>query len=135
MQGIQRISPWKYATSLGRPSVFGFASLGSVYSNIVLVNLKSPDKLSLDQDRREDTMLQLAHFRRHKRKAVKKTPGKTSNYPFQKPEENHPPGKDSSKKISNLIGKAANFANTAKTKKVKFYSSLDVSFQVYKNVP
>lgn len=65
-------------------------------------------------------MLKLAHFRRHKRKAVKRTPGKTSNYPFHKPEENHPPGKDSSKKISNLIGKAANFANSAKTKKVKF---------------
>lgn len=63
-------------------------------------------------------MLKLAHFRRHKRKSVKKNPGKTSSYPFHKPEENHPPGKDSTKKISNLIGKAANFANSAKTKKV-----------------
>ncbi|KAI7736624.1 hypothetical protein M8C21_025709 [Ambrosia artemisiifolia] len=72
-------------------------------------------------DRREDTMLKLAHFRRHKRKAVKRTPGKTSNYPFHKPEENHPPGKDSSKKISNLIGKATKFANSAKTKKASPY--------------
>lgn len=70
-------------------------------------------------------MLKLAHFRRHKRKAVKKTPGKTSNYPFHKPEENHPPGKDSTKKISNLIGKAANFANTAKTKKVGYHGELE----------
>lgn len=77
-------------------------------------------------------MIQLAHFRRHKRKAVKKTPGKTSNYPFHKPEENHPPGKDSSKKISSFIGKATNFANTAKTKKVKFYSSLDEVFMYAK---
>ncbi|XP_071714628.1 uncharacterized protein [Rutidosis leptorrhynchoides] len=72
-------------------------------------------------DRREDTMLKLAHFRRHKRKAVKRTPGKNSNYPSHKPEENHPPGKDDSKKISNLIGKAANFANSAKTKKASPY--------------
>ncbi|KAI7756807.1 hypothetical protein M8C21_014478 [Ambrosia artemisiifolia] len=74
-------------------------------------------------DRREDTQLKLAHFRRHKRKAVKRTPGRTSNYPFHyhKPEENHPPGKDSSKKISNLIGKAAKFANSAKSKKASPY--------------
>ncbi|GJT90608.1 hypothetical protein Tco_1079453 [Tanacetum coccineum] len=62
-----------------------------------------------------------AHFRRHKRKAVKKTPGKTSSFPFPKPDENHPLGKDSSKKISNIIGKAANFANSAKTKKASPY--------------
>ncbi|KAJ7953063.1 FG-GAP repeat-containing protein [Quillaja saponaria] len=68
-------------------------------------------------DRREDTLLKLAHFRRHKRKTLKKTPGKTTNYPFHKPEENHPPGKDSTKKISNLIGKAANYAGSAKPKK------------------
>ncbi|WJX61016.1 hypothetical protein P8452_46160 [Trifolium repens] len=68
-------------------------------------------------DRREDTLLKLAHFRRHKRKTSKRTPGKTTNYPFDKPEENHPPGKDSTKKISNIIGKAANFAGSAKSKK------------------
>lgn len=49
---------------------------------------------------------------------MKRTPGKTTNYPFHKPEENHPPGKDSTKKISNIIGKAANFAGSAKAKKV-----------------
>ncbi|KAL5752565.1 hypothetical protein ACOSP7_022762 [Xanthoceras sorbifolium] len=68
-------------------------------------------------DRREDTQLKLAHFRRHKRKALKKMVGKTTNYPFHKPEENHPPGKDSTKKISNFIGKAANYASSSKTKK------------------
>ncbi|RYQ79992.1 hypothetical protein Ahy_Scaffold1g106701 isoform B [Arachis hypogaea] len=68
-------------------------------------------------DRREDTLLKLAHFRRHKRKTLKRTPGKSTNYPFHKPEENHPPGKDSTKKISNIIGKAANYAGSAKSKK------------------
>lgn len=72
-------------------------------------------------DRREDTLLELAHFRRHKRKTLKKTSGKNTNYPFHKPEENHPPGKDSTKKISNLIGKAANYAGSAKSKKAPPY--------------
>ena len=70
------------------------------------------------QDRREDTLLELAHFRRHKRKTLKRTSGKTINLPFHKPEENHPPGKDSTKKISNLIGKATQYAGSAKPKKV-----------------
>ncbi|KAB1204498.1 hypothetical protein CJ030_MR8G021849 [Morella rubra] len=68
-------------------------------------------------DRREDTFLELAHFRKHKRKTLKKTSGKSTNYPFHKPEENHPPGKDSTKKISNLIGKATMYAGSAKSKK------------------
>ncbi|KAI9109659.1 hypothetical protein K1719_019289 [Acacia pycnantha] len=68
-------------------------------------------------DRREDTLLKLANFKRHKRKASKRIPGKTMNYPFHKPEENHPPGKDSTKKISNIIGKAVNYAGSAKHKK------------------
>lgn len=63
-------------------------------------------------------MLELAHFRRHKRKTLKKTSGKSINYPFHKPEENHPPGKDSSKRIPKMIGTAANIAGSAKTKKV-----------------
>uniref|UniRef100_A0A7N0UBT2 FG-GAP repeat-containing protein n=1 Tax=Kalanchoe fedtschenkoi TaxID=63787 RepID=A0A7N0UBT2_KALFE len=68
-------------------------------------------------DRREDTTLKLAHFRRHKRKISKKTPGKTSSYPYHKPEKNHPPGKDETKKISKLIGKAASYAGSSKIKK------------------
>ncbi|KAG8383387.1 hypothetical protein BUALT_Bualt04G0007200 [Buddleja alternifolia] len=68
-------------------------------------------------DRREDTLLKLAHFRRHKRKTLKKIPGKTTNYPFHKPEEKHSPGKDVTKKVSNVIEKAVNIANSAKTKK------------------
>lgn len=40
------------------------------------------------------------------------------NYPYHKPEENHPPGKDHTKKISNFIGKAAKYAGSAKAKKV-----------------
>ncbi|XP_048335158.2 uncharacterized protein LOC107407575 isoform X2 [Ziziphus jujuba] len=72
-------------------------------------------------DRREDTMLKLAHFRRHKRKTLKKTPGKATSLPFYKPQENHPPGKDSTKKISNFIGKAAEYAGSAKSKKPFHY--------------
>ncbi|KAL3583499.1 hypothetical protein D5086_014560 [Populus alba] len=72
-------------------------------------------------DRREDTVLQLSHFRRHKRKTSKKSNGKNSNYPFHKPEENHPPGKDTTKKISNLIGKAAKYASSTKSKKPSQY--------------
>lgn len=68
-------------------------------------------------DRREDTLLKLSHFRRHKRKILKKVVGKSTSYPFHKPEEHHPPGKDSTKKISNLIGKAATYAGSAKSKK------------------
>lgn len=70
------------------------------------------------QDRREDTLLKLSHFRRHKRKILKKVGGKSTSYPFHKPEEHHPPGKDSTKKISNFIGKAATYAGSAKGKKV-----------------
>ena len=69
-------------------------------------------------------MLQLSHFRRHKRKTSKKSNGKTTNYPFHKPEENHPPGKDSAKKISNLIGEAAKYAGSTKSKKVRSADNL-----------
>ncbi|XP_073289228.1 uncharacterized protein [Primulina huaijiensis] len=72
-------------------------------------------------DRREDTLLKLTHFRRHKRKTLKKSPGKISNYPFHKPEENHPPGKDVTKKVSNVIEKAVTIAKSAKTKKPSQY--------------
>lgn len=72
-------------------------------------------------DRREDTFFQLAHFRRHKRKTLKKMPGKNTNLPFHKPEEHLPPGKDSTKRISNLIGKATKYAGSAKSKKTSPY--------------
>lgn len=68
-------------------------------------------------DRREDTVLKLAHFKRHKRKNLKKSTGKTTNNPFSHPEETHTPGKDSTTKISNAIGKAAKYAGSAKSKR------------------
>nr|AAL58934.1 AT3g51050/F24M12_90 [Arabidopsis thaliana]AAN64522.1 At3g51050/F24M12_90 [Arabidopsis thaliana] len=69
-------------------------------------------------DRREDTLLKLAHFRRHKRKTLKKQAGsKSTAYPFHKPEEHTPAGKDLSRKIPKLIGKAARYAGSAKPKK------------------
>lgn len=75
--------------------------------------------LSFYQDRREDTLLKLAHFRRHKRKTSKKLAGKSTTYPFHKPEEHTPAGKDLSRKIPKIIGKAAGYAGSAKPKKVK----------------
>ncbi|XP_068646390.1 uncharacterized protein [Aristolochia californica] len=68
-------------------------------------------------ERREDTVFKLAHFRKHKRKPLKKMPGKSMTNTFHMPEENHPPGKDSTNKIPQLIGKAANIASSAKQKK------------------
>ncbi|ONK73652.1 uncharacterized protein A4U43_C04F33860 [Asparagus officinalis] len=72
-------------------------------------------------DRREDTSLQLAHFRRHKRKSLKKTPGKAGKHPFHMPAEDNPPGKDSSNKISSVIGKAANMAGSVRSQKRSLY--------------
>ena len=64
---------------------------------------------------------------------MKKTSGKTTNYPFHKPEENHPPGKDSTGKIPNLIGKAAKYAGSAKSKKVIFaYFSIVLCLAILK---
>lgn len=85
-------------------------------SIVILILLELP----LYQDRREDTLLKLTHFRRHKRKTLKKSPGKISNYPFHKPEEKHLPGKDVTKKVSNVIEKAVTIAKSAKMKKVDF---------------
>lgn len=67
-------------------------------------------------------MLKLAHFRRHKRKTLKKVPGKSTNYPFHKPEEKQSPGKDMTKKVPSVIEKAVNMAKSAKAKKVRFQS-------------
>ncbi|KAL6603393.1 hypothetical protein ACP70R_043754 [Stipagrostis hirtigluma subsp. patula] len=68
-------------------------------------------------DRREDTSLQLANFRKHKRKQVKKTQGKAAIInSVHKPIEHNPPGKDASNRVARVIGKAADMAgsNTAK---------------------
>jgi hypothetical protein len=70
------------------------------------------------QDRREDTTLQLAHFRKHKRKQVKRTPGKAVINSVNKPIEHNPPGKDASNRIARALGKAADMANSNKARKV-----------------
>eukprot|EP01018_Ginkgo_biloba_P019022 Gb_09663 [translate_table: standard] len=69
-------------------------------------------------ERREDTRFELAHFRKHKRKHLKKMPGKRTLSPFHKPEESHVFGKDSTNKIASVIGKAAEYAASAKSKKI-----------------
>jgi hypothetical protein len=70
------------------------------------------------QDRREDTTLQLAHFRKHKRKQVKKTQGKAIINSINKPTEHNPPGKDASNRIARVLGKAADMAGSNQVKKV-----------------
>ncbi|XP_078447906.1 FG-GAP repeat-containing protein [Wolffia australiana] len=72
-------------------------------------------------DRREDTSLELAHFRRHKRKLQKKSQGKSINHQLHPPSEKVAPGKDSSNKIAGAIGKAAKYANSAKVKQRMMY--------------
>ncbi|CAA6656401.1 unnamed protein product [Spirodela intermedia] len=72
-------------------------------------------------DRREDTSLQLTQFRRHKRKLQKKNLGRTTINHLHAPVEKHAPGKDSTNKIANVIGKAAKYANSAKAKKKLSY--------------
>lgn len=70
-------------------------------------------------DRREDTTLQLAHFRKHKRKQVKKTPGKAVINSINKPIEHNPPGKDASNRIARALGKAADMASSNKARKAQ----------------
>lgn len=79
--------------------------------------------------------MKLAHFRRHKRKTVKKVAGKTTSYPFHKPEENHPPGKDPSKKVPKIIAKATDYARSAKSKKVNVQAREEFVFLYYKFKP
>lgn len=72
-------------------------------------------------DRREDTLLELAHFRKHKRKSLKKMPGKRSSSTSHKPEDKHVFGKDTTKKITSAIDKVAEYATSGKTKKKNLY--------------
>ncbi|XP_047310479.1 uncharacterized protein LOC124914052 [Impatiens glandulifera] len=73
-------------------------------------------------DRREDTMLKLAQFRKHKRKKLKRINGKTTiKSPFHKPEDMDTPGKNTAGRVSNLIGKATMYAGSAKSKKALPY--------------
>ncbi|GER40391.1 FG-GAP repeat-containing protein [Striga asiatica] len=80
-------------------------------------------------DRREDTVLELAHFKRHKRKTLKKVPGKTTNYQLHKPEEKQSPGKDVTKKVSNVIDKAVNIAKSAKKKQLWWVPNVVVAHE------
>lgn len=83
-------------------------------------------------DRREDTFLQLAHFRRHKRKSLKKITGKTSMNPSHKPSEKSPLGKDSSSKTATAIRKAADMANSAKgNKRVQYIPTITNHTQLW----
>lgn len=73
-------------------------------------------------------VLKLAHFRRHKRKTLKKMSGKFTTLPFHKLEEHHPQGKDTTKKILKLIGKETEHAGSTKLKIVRFSTISTYSF-------
>ncbi|GJS25331.1 FG-GAP repeat-containing protein [Tanacetum coccineum] len=85
--------------------------------DVYTLNRRQPGEFEC-REFRESVLGVMPHQWAPQKEVVKKKPAKSSSFPFYKPDENHPPGKDSSKKISNLIGKAANFANSAKTKKL-----------------
>lgn len=70
---------------------------------------------------REDTRFELAHFRKHRRKLVKKSQGKNSNSASEKPAAKIVPGKDANgNPIAKVVGKAADLAVSAKTRKQQF---------------
>ncbi|KAL2632806.1 hypothetical protein R1flu_004285 [Riccia fluitans] len=72
-------------------------------------------------ERREDTRFELSHFRKHKRKTVKKQTGKQNSHPSLKPEEKHVPGKDLTNKVVAGLGKASEFATATKSKSRNLY--------------
>nr|ATG70691.1 FG-GAP repeat-containing protein [Hesperocyparis arizonica]ATG70692.1 FG-GAP repeat-containing protein [Hesperocyparis bakeri] len=71
-------------------------------------------------ERREDTKFELAHFRKHKRKTLKKVPGKKAS-PLDKLDDKHVFGKDTNNKIVGAIGKAAEYAASSKKRKRNLY--------------
>ncbi|XP_057867329.1 uncharacterized protein LOC131074672 isoform X2 [Cryptomeria japonica] len=73
-------------------------------------------------ERREDSKFELAHFRKHKRKSLKKMPGKQSSS-LNMPDDKHVFGKDtkSNNKIVGAIGKAAEYAASSKKRKRNLY--------------
>eukprot|EP00246_Nothoceros_aenigmaticus_P000321 TRINITY_DN10472_c0_g1_i1.p1 TRINITY_DN10472_c0_g1~~TRINITY_DN10472_c0_g1_i1.p1 ORF type:complete len:704 (+),score=140.10 TRINITY_DN10472_c0_g1_i1:97-2208(+) len=77
-------------------------------------------------DRREDTRFEMAHFRKHRRRHHKNQPGR-KDLMSQKPADKHTPGKDSSNKFTDTLGKAAKLAAGAKRHKGRAY----VSHMVY----
>lgn len=68
-------------------------------------------------ERREDTKFELAHFRKHKRKAHKQIPGRKTTLGIHKPDDALKPGKDPGNRIANVISKTANLASSTKTPK------------------
>ncbi|KAI5078865.1 hypothetical protein GOP47_0006536 [Adiantum capillus-veneris] len=76
-------------------------------------------------ERREDTKFELAHFRKHKRKAHKQLPGRKSTLGNQKPDDALKPGKDPGNKLANMISKTASLAsNTKSVKKTQYLPTI-----------
>ncbi|XP_024368527.1 uncharacterized protein [Physcomitrium patens] len=72
-------------------------------------------------EHREDTRFELAHFRKHRRKLVKKVPGKDNSIPSEKPADRNTPGMDArGNPIAKVVGKAADLAVGAKVRKQQF---------------
>eukprot|EP00249_Psilotum_nudum_P018309 c26740_g1_i2 orf=290-2380(+) len=74
-------------------------------------------------DRRDDTRFELSHFRKHKRRLHKSLQGR-NRFGISSPEEKHTPGKDSTNKIANVIGKAAELAAKKHVKRSYFIPTI-----------
>lgn len=121
-ESILRVMPHHWVTQHSTLFSILKSERSSITVNVLLVTLLvlSYVLFLLNQDRREDTSLQLAHFKKHKRKTTKKTPGRSTTTTIHKPSEDNPLGKDPSNKIAKAIGKAADYASSSRPKKVPF---------------
>lgn len=115
MQGVSWVHLRRDATSMGIP-IFSFRYLRPTC--YVLMLITSVYCFLNQQERREDTKFELAHFRKHKRKAYKQIPGRKTTLGIHKPDDSLKPGKDPGNKIANVISKTANLASSTKTPKV-----------------
>lgn len=83
-------------------------------------------------ERREDTKFELAHFRKHKRKAHKQLPGRKSTLGIHKPDDALKPGKDPGNKLANMIGKTASLAsNTKPVKRIQYLPTITNHTQLW----
>ncbi|KAH7314480.1 hypothetical protein KP509_21G004500 [Ceratopteris richardii] len=82
-------------------------------------------------ERREDTKFELAHFRKHKRKAHKQLTGRKSTFETHKPNDAVRPGKDPGNKLANIISKTANLASSTKSKRIQYVTTITNHTQLW----
>jgi hypothetical protein len=118
-ESILRVMPHHWVTQCSVPlSILKFERSSIAIIILLFLVLFLDVLLFLNQDRREDTFFQLAHFKKHKRKTTKKIPGRSTTTTVHKPSEDNPLGKDPFNKIAKAIGKAADYASSSRPKKV-----------------